>query len=183
MALTKVKSDYIITLDEVKEHLNIDADFTDKDAYLMQLVKAAVGFAENFIEKDIALTTNTLVKRKFTGYIIEVGEGNVSSITSIKDGSGSDLGYSDNEVEYYDSDFKVTLNESVSSETTMTMVFVTGFTAQTCPAQIKQAVLIKVADLYDVDRSDYHFLTIGKGKAFESFLDYYVAKRTRYIPN
>jgi uncharacterized phiE125 gp8 family phage protein len=178
---TKVKSDYIITLFEAKQHLRVDT--TDEDNYILNLIRAAVGYAENYIQKDIVSTTNTLVLEDFSGVLIEVNEAPFVSLTSVKDVNGAALVY--DYLKIYDSYFTLELEQS-QSESTVTLEFVTGYTNATLPAAIRQAVLIKIADLYDVDRNTYGFQNYQKAaanNAFEALLNYYMANRVKHIRN
>lgn len=179
--ITKVKSDYLIGLSEAKQHLRVDT--TDEDAYISNLIKAAVGMAENYIQKDIVPTVNTLVMNDFSGTLVEIDEGNFVSLTSVKDAGNNSLTYS--ELEIFDSFFRFELDAS-QNDATINVVFNTGFSNTTLPATIRQAVLIKLADLYDVDRNTYGFQTYQKNlanNAFESLLNYYVATRVIRIRN
>lgn len=181
--ITKVKSDYFLTLSEVKQHLRVDTD--DEDNYIYQLIKAAVNHAEQYIQKDIAVTTNTLVIKDFSGSCIEVDDGNLVSITSITDEDLTSYLLAQYTLNRYDSHFTIEFNDGVYfSDKDITVVYVTGYTASTLPASIRQAIYIKIADLYDVDRTTYGFQNYSKNvanNAFESLLNYYMAQRVKYI--
>jgi len=185
--ITKVKSDYIISLSEVKQHLRVDTE--DEDNYILQLIKASVNYAEQYIQKDIAVTANTLVIKSFSGSVIEVDEGNLVSITSVKDEELTSYSESTHyELTKYDSHFEIDFSDSnvYFNDEDITLVFVTGYTLDTLPASIRQAIYIKVADLYDVDRTSYGFNSYERNaaqNAFESLLNYYMAQRVRYIKN
>jgi len=175
MLNTKVKTDYLITLAEAKSHLRVDT--SAEDNYISDLIKSAVNFAENYIDKDIATTTNTAVLKDFGGTLIEIDEGNLISITSIKDEAGTVLAY-DSNLDIYDSSFIVELTNNLSIQD-VTAVFVTGYSVSTLPPAIRQAIYIKLSDLYDVERSSAMFNTIQTNHVFESLLNYYVAKRVK----
>lgn len=177
--LTKVKSDYLIGLSEAKAHLRVDT--TDEDGYILQLIKAAVQYAEQYIGKDIATTTNTLVLKDFSGSVIEVDDGNLVSVTSLKDEAGASISYSIDEV--FDTYFIIETTNSVP-EQDVTLIYVSGYSSATLPPSIRQAIYIKLADLYDVDRNSYGFQNYQKNvasSAFESLLNYYMAQRVKYI--
>lgn len=172
----KSKSDYFITLAEAKVSLRVDEDFIDEDNFISQLIEAATGFAENYINKDIASTTNTTTLLEFSGTVINIHEGNYRSITSV---TGSDSGLINSSaytIEYFDSYFTITLDSSISDET-MIIVFETGYVLSTYPAQIKRAVQIKITDLYDTERGSYHLMTVKKEGVFETLLDFFQVKR------
>lgn len=42
-----------VDLDDLKQHLNIDKDYTDEDKYLLDLFSAAVMACENYIDQPI----------------------------------------------------------------------------------------------------------------------------------
>ncbi len=174
----KVKSNYFISLAEAKKHLRQDVSFTDEDSYITQLIEAATGFAENYIEKDIAVTVNTLTILEFSGTEIVIQEGNYRSVTSVT-GSGSGLiDAGDYTVKYDDATFTIVLDDSVSiSDETMTIVFVTGYTLSIYPKQIKQAVLIKIHDLYDPERGTFNIGVLKMNDIFEGLLNFYVKMR------
>ena len=177
--ITKVKSDYLITLAEAKAHLRVDT--SAEDTYITNLIKAAVEYCENYIQKDIAVTANTLVIYDFSGQLVEVDEANLASITTVKDGSGASLTY-ETEIERTDCSFIIELINS-QSETDLEVKFVTGYTSGTLPASIRQAILIKLADLYDVERNSYNLGTFQANNAIMSFLNFYVAIRVKNVNN
>ncbi len=178
--IAKTKTYDIITLEQAKDHLRLDIDFTEKDNNITELIKAAIGYAENYIDKDIAATVNTLVIDDFTGNTIEIGAGHASGITSLQDTDSNNLAY---KVKYNDSDFIITLNEVISAEQQITLVFASGFNANNLPPPIKQAILIKIADLYDHEGSSYQLGQAGvyKNNAFENLLNFYVAQRIKHF--
>ncbi len=174
--LTKVKTNYIISLAEAKAHLRVDT--TDEDAYITQLLKAAVQAAETYINKDIALTTNTLVLNYFAGYSVEVDEGHLKEINSFKDANNNSIAYGDLCV--YDSSFKFYLNQSIDIQN-VTLVFTTGFNSDTLPPLIRQAIYVKLADLYDSQRSSIQFNTMQNARVFETLLNPFVSMKVKYI--
>jgi len=64
----------------------------------------------------------------------------------------------------------VEFNESASGNY-LTLSYKTGFTEGTCPSLIKQAILLEIANLYDVDRLSYSNGSLKETKAFERLLD------------
>jgi hypothetical protein len=44
----------MITLDEIKQHLNIDITYTTDDQYLISLISVATVEVENYINKDLS---------------------------------------------------------------------------------------------------------------------------------
>lgn len=58
MPVVKTKTTYPVSLLEAKIHLRVDIDFEEDDGYIEGLIKASTHACENYIGKDIALTTN-----------------------------------------------------------------------------------------------------------------------------
>lgn len=173
----KVKSDYFITLAEAKKQLRVDVSFTDEDSFITQLIEAATGFAENYIEKDIASTTDTLTILEFSGDEILVQEGNFKSVTSVTGSVSGALTYGDNEIKYDDATFTITLDDTISTEETLTVVFETGYALSTYPGQIRNAILIKIHDLYDPQRGSFNIGVLKMNDIFEGLLNFYVKMR------
>jgi hypothetical protein len=178
--VTKVKSDYLITLDEAKAHLRIDT--SDEDSTIEDCIKAAVNHCENYIQKDIATTEVTILLEDFSGSLIDVDEGNLVSIDSVKDESDTDLPYSKEPVRYYDSHFRIELDDWLN-EQDVEIRIKTGYTVETLPPAIKQSIKIKIADLFDVERNSYNLNNQTVNNAINNLLDFYVAKRVKHIKN
>ena len=169
----KVKSDYFITLAEAKIHLRLDADYVAEDSYVTQLIKAATGFAENYINMDIAQTANTLTLNSYSGNIILINEGNYRSVTSVTGEISGEIDSGAYETVYTKSNFTITLDDSINDEN-MTIVFETGYVDSTYPVQIEQAILIKLHDLYDPQRGSFNIGVIKENAIFTQLLNYYV---------
>lgn len=172
----KVKTDYFITLAEAKIHLRVSDDFTAEDSYITQLIKAAVGFAESYIDKSIASTTNTVTLQGWSGTIITINEGNYRSVTTVTGETSGLISSDDYEIKYDDSSFTITLDDSISDED-LILVFETGYILGTFPQEIRQAVYVKLTDLYDTERGSYHLGVMKREGVFESLLDYFVSMK------
>ena len=172
----KVKTDYFITLAEAKVQLRVEPSFTAEDSHITQLIKAATGFAENYIDKDIASTTNTATLQGWSGNIITINEGNYRSVTSVTGETSGLISSGNYEVKYEDSCFTITLDNSISDED-MTIVFETGYILSTYPFQIRQWVLSKIVDLYDTNRGSYHLNVLKTDDKLNGLLDYFVAMK------
>lgn len=178
--ITKTKTYDSISLTDAKLHLRVD--ITTEDSLIQTCLEAAFAWCEQYIEKDIAETVCSCYLIDYSGTLIEIDEGNVMSITSIKDENNLDLAYYTSRVEYYDSSFVIELLQS-SPEQDITVNFTTGFTSATLPKSIRQAILIKLADFYDVQRNSFNFNSMVKNDAVESLLNYHMAKRFKRIRN
>ena len=173
----KVKSDWFITLNEAKTHLNVSEDFSDKDSYILQLIQAATGLAEDKIEKDISTTTNTTTIKDFSGTQIVIGEGNYRSVTSVTAETAGVISSDNYEVTYIDSAFTITFDSTVNiNDEDMVIVFETGYIQGTYPPKIRQAVLVKTHDLYDPERASYTMSGIKGINTFDNLLNPLVKK-------
>ena len=153
--VVKTKTEYPISLSEAKVHLRVDVDYNNDDGYIQSLIKASVREAENYIGKDIALTTNAASIFDFTGDTLTLDEGNLSSVTNVIT-DVSTLATINVTKTFYNK-FQILFPSTITSTTEytpLTVNYVTGFTADNCPTEIKQAILIKVANMYDVNRED-----------------------------
>ena len=172
----KDKTAYFITLAEAKVHLRVSIDFTAEDSYITQLIKAATGSAEDYIDKDIASTTNTATLQGWSGTIITINEGNFRSVTSVTGETSGLISADDYEIKYQDSCFTITLDNSISDEDVV-IVFETGYILSTYPEKIQQWIYKKMTDLYDTNRGSYHLKGIEEMKNPYALLDFYVAMK------
>lgn len=149
----KVKSIYPISISEVKSHLRIDSDNFEDDAYIENAVlKAATRYCENFINKDIALTSNSLTVDDFLEDELRVNEGNLISIDHIISDSSSLI--TDYTYTTYNDHFEIEFTSTIDSDP-LKIEFTTGYDEGECPEEIKQAIFIKCGDFYDMERSSY----------------------------
>ena len=106
----------------------------------------------------------------FAGSELSLQEGNLLSFTSAYTDSSVLLTVKETHT-YYNS-FYIEFNEGPSADP-LTVTYKTGYSEGTCPALIKQAILLEVANLYDVDRLSYANGSLKETKAFERLLDSY----------
>ena len=178
MVITKNKTVWPVTLAEVKDHLNIDSDFTADDGKLTGMIRAATEWAEGYIDKDIALTTCTA--QFYNNYNhMRIKEGNMRSVTSVTDTVDNVLidsarytvrkNYNSFEIDFDEGgdSNRFTVEEPL-------IVYVTGYTREDCPPSIKQAIMIRVGDLYDIERNNYAQGAIKNIQASERLLNQYV---------
>ncbi len=166
---TKTKSEYPISLDEAKRHLRIDDSWTKDNDYIRNCIWAATQKCEEYIGKDIALTANAWKIRDFVGDAFWIQEGNWLSLTNVKQSDdATELAVDHTEVLYN----RVYVELSASTDQDPLYVnYQTGYSAAAVPALIKQAVLVKVGDLYDVQRQS--FSGYKENFAYERLLDSY----------
>jgi len=149
----KTKSYYPVSLDEAKRHLRIDDSWDKDDDYIRNLIEAATQKCEEYIGKDIALTSNVLAIYGFLGCDFYLEEGNFISMDSIKQSDASTaIGIDHTEI-YYNRVYVELATDA--DQDPLYLYYTTGYAAGACPALIKQAVLVKIGDLYDVERQSY----------------------------
>jgi hypothetical protein len=163
----KQKLDYLITLDEVKRHLNIDELDTSNDEYLSDLIQVGVQFCENYINSDIALTKNTLSVYDFRGDRLKVDEGNLITVSGLT-GTTVTYGLFDNII-----DFNLYFDSFISSDTDLILEYYSGFSKSSLPRPIQQSILIKIADLFDVERNNYTTPSYKANNVIDILLGYY----------
>lgn len=168
---TKTKLIYPLSLQEVKRHLRIDNDFIDDDDYLESLIIAGTQLAENYVEKDIANTQTVLRIDDFSGDWIKIKDGNFLSIVSVLDSNNASIGTIYQTSKHNDF-FQIEWVNSIESDP-LTITYLSGYAENQTPALIKQAILIKIADLYDSARADFNWSGLTDNKVFESILNFY----------
>lgn len=168
---TRTREIYPVALCEVKRHLRIDNDFTDDDDYLSGLIEAATNMAENYIEKSIAKTLVELRIDDFSCDYIKIFDGNFLSVVSVLDSTDVSLG-TIHQTSKHDDFFSIEWEESICSDPIKINYYV-GFEEDSTPALIKQAIMIKIADLYDSQRADLNWSGLTNNRVFEEILNYY----------
>lgn len=173
--LTKVKVTYPLTLNIIKRHLRLDNDFVDDDDYIVELIKSATQLAENYIGKDIAYTKNVLRLDDFSDSSIQIMEGNFVSVDSVVNYASAPVGTIHSTSKHYDF-FTIEWEGTITSDP-LTITYYTGFANGDTPELIKQAILIKIADLYDNSRTSLIYSGLTDSKVFENILNGYQAIR------
>ena len=168
---TKTKISYPLTLSEVKRHLRIDPEFDEDDDYLNGLIFTGTQIAENFIEKDIAKTLTVVRFDEFNSDWIRINDGNFLSLVSVHDKNDASLG-TVHQTSKHDDFFQIEWTTIIDSDP-VEITYYSGFEPGTCPPILKQAILIKIGDLYDSARSDYNWNGMQDNKVFEQILSYY----------
>ena len=172
--LTKTKLIFPLSIETVKRHLRLAPEFDDDDDYLTSIIESAVTMAENFINKDIAYTKNTLRIEDFDDDFIKVYDGNFLSFESAKDQNNSSVGTVYLTTAKFDY-FTIEWTTPIKGDP-LTIVYYTGFADGTTPEILKQACLIQVANFYDNERSSYNWGGMKNNDAFERILSSYQAK-------
>jgi len=155
MPVEKTKTYFPLSLDEAKRHLRVDVDYNEDDDYINDLIYAATREAENYIGKDIALTSNVANIFKFSGDDIRINEGNCLQVNEVISDSSTLIVPAVTKIFY--NYFEVELSSYINytnEYVPLQVKFDTGYDAGDCPQDIKQAILIKIANMYDVNRED-----------------------------
>ena len=166
----KTKVSWPISLSEAKRHLRIEDDFHEDDDYVQNLIYAATAKAEQYIGKDIAETTNIQHLYDVSSDSVQIQEGNFLSFTDASVG-GTSLTVGHTEIYYNYVNVEFTSSFTVSDDNPFSLYYKTGFDDGDCPPLVKQAILIKIGDLYDIERQSYVMGSIRENKAFEHLLD------------
>jgi len=166
----KTKISYPVSLSEAKRHLRVEDDWHEDDDYIGNLIQAATSKAEQYIGKDVAETTNSQSLYDYSGSYLKLAEGNFESFTQAVTDTSTLVEVDHTEV-FYNYAY-IEFDESVTADP-LVICYNTGYNEGECPAIIKQAVLIKIGDLYDQQRQSYDIGNLKPNKAFESLLDSY----------
>lgn len=166
--IRKTKLEYPVTVTEAWQHLRLDPG--EDQELITRLIHASTALAENYVEKSIARTENVLELKGFSGSEILVDEANFISIVSIQTSETTPV--TDYSVEATENDFLITLSAPFP-ETNLTITFLTGFAQVDCPEDFKTAILVKMGELYDIDRSGYLAQNYKPTGTFESILNFH----------
>jgi hypothetical protein len=146
-----------ITLAMVKSSLRIDDDYTSEDDTLIRLINVATQLASDYINADILVTETTLGVFEFAGKTLNVEDGNYISASGLTiTGTTMDFDVYESitgfRVEF---DNYINMAASVFLDTDLNLVlhYFTGFPVM--PDEICQAILVKIADLFDMERNGY----------------------------
>jgi hypothetical protein len=138
-----VENNILIQLEKVKNHLRIRDNYDDD--YLRDLIVVAIEIAENYLDDEIALKDITIEDNAISPYLI--AGNNIGDIAHVK--------IDDVEIEYERQNY-MSYSMILPSQTygKLEIKYRAGYTPATLPYTIYQAILIKIAELFDVDRSN-----------------------------
>lgn len=171
MKVDKVKDYSCISLDFIKKHIRLDEGFTDDDAYIQILIKSAVKTAENYINSDIAYTTNTILEKDFASSYYYIFDSNFINIVGITAGTTT-LTSTDYSLYKYE-DYSIVEFNTYFSDCDLNLVYTSGFAEGKIDEAIQHAIAVKVSELYDVDRQGYVQGSIKSTGLFEKLLNSY----------
>lgn len=158
----------VATITELKSQLNIPVEFTDDDTLLTDLLSVAVENVVDDINSDILDTTNVLTQDLTTqNYsvdavavpsIIYINAAPVRSISKIEistDGTNyTEIAATKYRVNIIFTRAEIRFFEN-NTATHIRFTFSTGYTDAKRPKKLKQAVILKAADLFDTERSAF----------------------------
>lgn len=173
--ITKTNVAYPLSLEVIKRHLRLDNDFVDDDDYIMDLLYASTQLAENYINKAISKTLNVVRIDDFDCDVVKIMEGNFLSIVSVTDASGTSIGTVKQTSAHYDY-FTIEWTTNVVADP-ITITFYTGYDEGQTPEIIKQAILVKIGDLYDNSRTNLIYSGLTDSKVFENLLNGFISIR------
>lgn len=175
MYIAKTKVSYPITLANsyvfVNEMLSRTSD-DDNSEFTDMLIESATEATEGQINQDIAYTGNVITLKDFIGSELKVAQGNFNSMTSIVNNDTSTLITGYEVVKGYDY-FLIVFDSTISCDK-MTLSFNTGWNnIDDVPKCLRQAILVKTADLWDNERGSYNFSGTNYNNAWERLCDQY----------
>ncbi|HYG03023.1 MAG TPA: hypothetical protein VD927_11305 [Chryseosolibacter sp.] len=159
-------------LAEIKEDLNIYSGDTSFNSQLNRCIASAVEIAEKEIGFDIALTTNRQTDYCVNGTCYTVYEPNISisgitgttnNIQTAITGFTTYKGFQYTTIKF---DTSINVDE-------LNIIYQSGYALDKVPYDIKRAISIKTAELFDVDRSGYVSNSVRESKAFKRILSHY----------
>lgn len=163
----KTKTGTVASLSEVKKQLNIPDEFTDDDEMLALLLDTATEAVESDTHSDLLDTANVLehdlTAANFSAdavnvpRLIYINQAPVRSVSNIEIWDGSDwteLLASNYNVNAIFNRVEIRLFDNIEA-TKIKFTFTTGYTDSKRPKRLKQAIILKAADLFDTERSNY----------------------------
>lgn len=171
MKVSKNKTEYHLTTEEAKRHLNIESENTDYDIILEELISASVEAIEDETGRDYALTDYEITKEYFTGKELTIYIPNFLEITEISytnaDGNAEII--EAKKIHTKSRSFKIELPENIKTDL-LTIRFKAGYEAGTLPRFILQAIKIQLTDFFEVERSSYTSNTYTYNKTIQRLL-------------
>jgi hypothetical protein len=153
----KTKLNEHITLVEAKAQLRLEEDFYDDDTLIEGLISDSRTLAEEYCQIDIAKTENTVKFYNINSQDITFTEIPFIDTISVQYKNDSDVFVDvpiDYTIEKKKSYFKLYFDEVLDYEE-LVIKFHTGYEVGSCPNSVKRAMLVKISDLYDTERSSY----------------------------
>ncbi len=143
--IDKTIAGYSVTVAEVKKQLNIESTFVDDDAYIQTLIEAATDYISGKIAADVETTDCVLNVEEDLSIVHNAPFQSLTKVTN-----SSDVDVTENcSVVSVHSGFTITFPEFDKYR----LEWKSGY--GTIPPGLKQAIIIKAADLYEPERASY----------------------------
>jgi len=155
-----------VSYSEACAHLRVD-EGADTDP-INRIIRAATRLAENYIETFIAKSRYTLQRSIKDSSEVVFQAFNLLEIEGIK---VNDSNVSDWQLVSNGDRHTIHFDKPLSGS--LEVVFKAGFSSETCDESIKTAILIKIGELYDVDRSGYTLNNYRKTDQFQTILNHH----------
>ncbi|WKW47265.1 head-tail connector protein [Myroides sp. JBRI-B21084] len=146
-------TEQLVPLNFVKKHLKVEENYTDDDELIQMYIDSAIEQVVNFTERPLAQQTTIFTTNKFQDFIFERKALNdeVEKIEYQQTAEAEILTFPSTSysvvkqgVEHYKISFKET------PEAVKVQIFIKqGYTNETLPKVIKQAICLLVADAYE----------------------------------
>lgn len=166
MKVTKTKNYNLVSVDEAKQHLRIPIEDTSNDVYIQTLIKVATRIAEEYIGDDVVETTTTLEDYDINDSCYVIYSPNVE-VVSIS-GDTAITGYTVHNFYNYS---RVYFGNFINVKT-LVIKYKSGYNNED-NFDIKHAILLKIGELFDVDRNNYVTSNMKETRAFEYLLNPY----------
>ena len=135
--IERIQNESPVDLPEVKQHLRIEEDFDD--VYLGQLIEAAIAYVETKLNRKLKRYTAEMNIENAQGVqLLPYGETAVTSVRASRELKSP--------TEYVKGKDRLVFREVFKN---VTVTFECGYTKETCPADIKHALLLLVGTLYE----------------------------------
>jgi hypothetical protein len=172
MITNKTKTYNQITLSESKQHLGYDTGDTTNDVYLIHLINTSTNIAEAEIGFDIAVTSNSLEDYDFLGseYILHCKQPRSITMSGITQNNAVVNLTALITPQYFENYTNLILGQYYDFKKVL-VSYNCGYTV--LPENLKHAILLKIAELNDIDRSNYISNTQINSKAFERLISQY----------
>lgn len=169
----KTKTGTVASLDELKNQLNIPVEFTDDDTILTALLDTAIETVEDDTHSDIMDVTNVLehdltaanfsADAVYVPRLIHIYQAPVTTVSKIELFDGTNWTEVNAGLYNVSIDFNRVEIRIFDSHTAkkIKFTFASGYADAKRPKKLKQAVLLKAADLFDAERSDMVVGTIS----------------------
>ena len=161
---------YPVTYLDTINHLRLES--SDDNNAVQRLIRSATRLAENYTDMNIALREHTLIDNTDNGDIVFTAN-NFRKIESVKIDGSEYSEFDILDITTFNDNYNTYLLDLKGAAGEVELKYTTGFAQNECDESIQTAILLKVGELYDVDRSGYVFNNYRSTNSFERILDYH----------